>query len=211
MIEWCDMFVSVQGEGSFSGTPCLFLRLHGCNLKCSFCDESLHKQKKTLKQDNAIDLINLIKEKLRSYKHIRHIVISGGEPSLQYLNNLISMLHVEKYFVQVESNGYNIENIRLADFITISPKNLPSVWDQDAKLLSLIGELKLPYPCDNDELEMIEARVKSIESWKPIKWVTPINDFLTINKENNKKAFEFVLSNPSWRLNIQAHKVWEIA
>ncbi|RLA72807.1 MAG: organic radical-activating protein, partial [Epsilonproteobacteria bacterium] len=43
MLNIVEIFYSIQGEGKFSGYPCTFVRLHGCNLDCSFCDEPLHK------------------------------------------------------------------------------------------------------------------------------------------------------------------------
>ena len=107
-----EIFYSLQGEGYFTGTPAVFLRLSGCNLKCWFCD-TRHHEAREMKPDEIV-------AEMQQYPS-RHLVITGGEPSLQLDREFINLLHEHGYFVQVETNG----TMRLpsnVDWITCSPK-----------------------------------------------------------------------------------------
>ena len=66
-----EIFYSLQGEGFFTGTPAVFLRLSGCNLKCPFCD-TRHESGKLMDFPEILAGI--------SEYPARHVVITGGEP-----------------------------------------------------------------------------------------------------------------------------------
>ena len=68
-----EIFYSLQGEGYFTGTPAVFLRMSGCNLKCGFCD--------TRHDEHTLMSPAQIVEAIGQYP-TRHIIITGGEPSL---------------------------------------------------------------------------------------------------------------------------------
>ena len=108
-----EIFYSLQGEGYFSGTPSVFIRFCGCNLNCSFCDTDHNTANMELSDE---DILSVIAE-----WPSRHVVLTGGEPSLQVTSELISKLHDKGYYVQAETNG----TVRLPDaidWITCSPK-----------------------------------------------------------------------------------------
>src|ERR1700749_1728175 len=72
-----EIYKSVQGESSFAGVPCIFVRLAGCNLRCSWCDsEYTFKGGYKLSEDEIVAEI----EKLTPVKLIE---FTGGEPLLQ--------------------------------------------------------------------------------------------------------------------------------
>ncbi len=101
-----EIFESIQGESSYSGLPCLFIRLAGCNLRCSWCDTKYAYDDGTqLENDEVACRIN--KSKLRI------VEFTGGEPLLQKkeLIKVISMIDSEKT-VMIETNGsISLENI----------------------------------------------------------------------------------------------------
>lgn len=129
-----ETFVSLQGEGGQIGVPATFIRLYGCNLKCTFCDEPLHTQKDKITEYTAEELLALCKTYL--------VVLTGGEPSINNVNDLIVTLQDSgNHVVQVESNGYNHYNIRKANLKTVAPKkeqavNNPELWDECKLLVS---------------------------------------------------------------------------
>lgn len=72
----CEIFSSIQGEGSLSGYPCFFIRLSGCNLRCSYCDTRYSfPVGKTLKIG---EIISMWKK-----SRIPLVLVTGGEPLLQ--------------------------------------------------------------------------------------------------------------------------------
>ena len=122
-----EFFVSLQGEGHFTGTPAFFLRLSGCNLQCSFCDTS-HQSYKEMSEDEIVEEA--------SHHAPRHIVITGGEPALQLTPSLIDKLHEAGFFIQVETNGTLLLPQGI-DWVTCSPKGSP--------VLNNVDELKVLY------------------------------------------------------------------
>jgi len=102
-----EIFYSIQGESTYSGLPCVFVRTSGCNLRCNYCDTKYAYEDGT---DMNIDKVMAL---IRSYEC--HLVeITGGEPLLQNdeVNNLIRILLDNEYDVLLETNGsISLENV----------------------------------------------------------------------------------------------------
>ncbi|MEI6125132.1 MAG: radical SAM protein [Pseudomonadota bacterium] len=94
-----EIFYSIQGESTYAGYPCIFIRLAGCNLRCSYCDT-------TYAYDEGEDVaVEKIIDTISSYK-CRLIEITGGEPLLQAETPaLIRKLLDKNYRVLLETNG----------------------------------------------------------------------------------------------------------
>ena len=187
VLKVVEIFYSLQGEGTFTGVPSIFIRLHGCNLSCSFCDDALHKG--DYKAYNFEQIFNEIKK-----YPAKQIIITGGEPSIYDLNDFIDFLQNRGYFVCIESNGYKIENIKKANWITYSPKD----WDNIIK--DGWSELKFIVSKQSDLTKIV-----SIESDKPI-FVQPLNFFDKPDMENLDFCIELVKKYPHLKLSIQMHK-----
>lgn len=95
-----EVFASIQGESTDAGLPCVFVRLFGCNVGCSYCDQPQHSSKRT-----RISIGNLI-SKIRKYR-IQYVCITGGEPMLQWnaLYPVILELVGLGYKVSIETSG----------------------------------------------------------------------------------------------------------
>lgn len=111
-----EIFYSLQGEGHFTGTPAIFVRLSGCNLNCDFCDTD-HVSSSDMPEEEIVKRVNDFPA--------AHVVITGGEPTLQLTASLVDKLHDAGKFVQIETNGTRLLDPSLADkidWITCSPK-----------------------------------------------------------------------------------------
>jgi len=113
-----EIFTSIQGEGEFAGRPAFFVRLAECNLRCAFCDTDF-KNGHSIKASEIID--KLVTER-RKCPNINLVIITGGEPFLQDLFEILNALIQEKYIVQIETNGTLYNDIPNGIFVTCSPK-----------------------------------------------------------------------------------------
>ncbi|MEW6676090.1 MAG: radical SAM protein [Nitrospirota bacterium] len=94
-----EIFTSIQGESSYAGLPCLFIRMTGCNLRCSYCDTTYaYYEGKALSEDEIMSEVRR--------GGISLVEITGGEPLLQReVYHLIERLLDEDYKVLIETNG----------------------------------------------------------------------------------------------------------
>ena len=99
VLKVCEIFTSIQGESSYAGRPCTFVRLMGCNLRCSYCDT-------TFAYDEGIELSEEDILTKIGRTGIGLVEITGGEPLVQrevypFMKRLIE----EGYEVLIETNG----------------------------------------------------------------------------------------------------------
>lgn len=187
MLKVVEIFYSIQGEGMQVGVPSIFIRLYGCNLSCSFCDEELHK--------GAYEELSFeaLLERIKAYPSM-NVIITGGEPSIYNLNGFIEFLQAHMYAVSVETNGYNFSNIASANWITYSPKD----WNHIAK--HGYDEVKFIVSKGSDVSKLLDFK-----SYKPL-FIQPQNDAHTPNQENLAFCIALVKANPRFILSVQLHK-----
>ena len=103
----CEIFASIQGESSYAGVPCTFVRMSGCNLKCSYCDTVYAYEEGTeLTEDEITGKVRAI--------GLRTVEITGGEPLLQPgVLSLTKRLLDHEFRVLIETNGS--QDIRQVD------------------------------------------------------------------------------------------------
>lgn len=196
-----EIFYSLQGEGRFSGTPAVFVRLSGCNLACPFCD--------TVHQNGTMMDAQAIVGQVGKYPS-RHIVVTGGEPGLQLSSEFVELLHSEGYFVQVETNGTVAlpENI---DWITCSPKT-------GSISCGRVDELKLLFMGDGSDEQRIGQFADMEVKYRCLQpcdhsggWNGGMQNLRDKNRLTVEACVEYVKAHPEWRLSIQLHKVLNIA
>ncbi len=101
MLSLSEIFFSLQGESTFAGLPCLFVRLAGCNLNCSFCDTRYARQEIDGEKVSISEIVNRV-----SAYQVFLLELTGGEPLLQpETPELIRTLLDLDYTVLVETNG----------------------------------------------------------------------------------------------------------
>ena len=127
-------FYTIQGEGPFTGEPCIFLRLHGCHLACTFCDTQFSDpDDPVLSIDHIIKEIEAVAPKGLRRTRNRLIVITGGEPLRQNIMPLVSRLANYGYTVQIETAGsFWLPHINIFATLIVSPKT-GMVHDNAAK------------------------------------------------------------------------------
>ena len=95
----CEIFASIQGESSYAGLPCTFIRLTGCNLRCIYCDTTYAYAEGSERSEEEI--IGIVRD-----SGVKLVEITGGEPLMQKdVYPLIERLLDNGYAVLVETNG----------------------------------------------------------------------------------------------------------
>ena len=96
-----EIYRSIQGESSFTGLPCIFVRLTACNLRCTWCDSEY-----TFTGGKKMQLEQVMAE-VRALAPVKLVEITGGEPMLQEREAvpLMQTLIAEGYKVLLETSG----------------------------------------------------------------------------------------------------------
>jgi organic radical activating enzyme len=190
-----EIFHSIQGEGIDSGLPAQFIRLSGCNRHCSFCD-TRHDIFSTMSVRKIVMGLD------RKYSDL--VVITGGEPLLHDIRELVFTLKRKGYRVGIETNGTRAlpnELYGVINSISLSPKVSFSkcrLWSCDS--------LKILYPFVNGITPSSYNKMPARR-----RYLQPI-DFK--NKQDNEfciKRLCTVLHNyPDYRIGLQIHKYLNI-
>lgn len=187
-----ETFLSLQGEGYFTGTPAFFLRFSGCNLKCSFCDTN-HQPFKEMGEDEIVEEASRHKP--------RHIVITGGEPALQFTTSLVEKLHEAGFFIQVETNG-TLPLPEGIDWVTVSPKT-----EILSSLKGKIDELKVLYT--GDFQPSVSHILRESDGQRlPKLYLQPLDTGNEIqNRIILRDTMAYIMEHPEWSLSLQTHKL----
>jgi 7-carboxy-7-deazaguanine synthase len=175
-----EIFYSLQGEGYYTGTPAVFIRFSGCNLKCSFCDTQ-HEEGRLMTDAEILEEVMLHPATV--------VILTGGEPSLWIDDELIDLLHQAGKYVCIETNGTRPlpESI---DWVTCSPKS------ESKPAVARIDEVKVVYQGqDLAAYEQLPARHFFLQP---------------CSGSNIAETVECVMQHPRWRLSLQTHKLIDI-
>jgi len=189
-----EFFFSLQGEGIRSGTPNIFLRFAGCNLQCSKENEGFDCDTEftSFKRWNSSEILSELK-KLNS---AGWIILTGGEPTLQVDDELVSALKGQDYKLAIETNGLQKVPSGI-DWITVSPKTAEHT----------LRQLKA------NELKYVRAYGQGIP--KPgveadHYLISPAFEAGYLPPKNLEWCIQLVKDNPRWRLSLQTHKFMNI-
>ncbi len=112
-----EIYHSIQGEGLLTGTPSVFIRTSGCNLRCWFCDTPFT----SWKPEGETLLLDEILQRVATWD-CRHVVLTGGEPMLwEKVVDLCAELKAMGKHITIETAG-TIFRPTPCDLMSISPK-----------------------------------------------------------------------------------------
>jgi organic radical activating enzyme len=187
-----EIFFSLQGEGYHTGTPAVFVRFSGCNLRCAFCDTQ-HQQGTMMSMQEIVDEVN-------RYPMAPLIVLTGGEPSLFIDEAFVDELKQKTHkTITIETNGTRPLPFNL-DWVTLSPKTAFEGGDLEPCILQRCDELKVVY------LGQDLAQYEAIEACH--RFLQPCYCEDAAQRTANMKAcVEAVMTHSGWRLSLQVHRV----
>lgn len=216
-----ELFRTLQGEGYWSGTPSVFVRLAGCNMwsgreghrqrdaartgaRCAlFCDTDFVGGTRMSASEMASRVAGL------AGSEIRHVVFTGGEPLLQLERDHVAALRaaVPGVRVAVETNGATEPKVPGGvpggiDWICVSPKLPPSSLKIDRG-----DEIKVVFPAYDPLAYEDLARAFTHKFVSPEAPTTPGS---LAARGVLESAVAFCLEHPQWRLSLQTHKYLEI-
>jgi organic radical activating enzyme len=186
MLQLSEIFYTIQGEGMWTGTPAVFVRLAGCNLACDFCDTDYSTK--------SFAGIEDVVAKVREHGgDCPMVVLTGGEPLAQAETPaLIEALRRDGRRVHIESNGTIFTELPEDVWLCVSPKERV-----DPRMAQRANEAKL----------IVDARVP--EEHLPLFNEKPT---ILLQPEGNKPAnvaiaLDYAKAHPQrFRLSLQTHK-----
>lgn len=203
-----EIFKSINGETSMSGTPTVFVRTVGCNIHCSYCDTIQDKTDRFLSLTPS-EILAKIEE-----LNCKNVCITGGEPLIQ--ENIFSLIHLltgRGYNVYIETNGsIEISEVRNRRHRFIMDVKCPSSREEDKMLLRNLGRLSR-----EDEVKFVIAdrwdfdyALKVLKEFPTIAHLLFSPMFGEDNKQNiAKDLVEWLLESDleNYRIQLQIHKI----
>ena len=206
MLEVTEIYKSVQGESTYVGLPCVFVRLTGCNLRCVWCDTAYAF-------DGGKKLsVGKILDQVKSFG-INLVEITGGEPLLQKeVFTLMEKLLKNKFLVMLETGGsLSIKHVPNG-VVKIVDLKCPGSGEENNNDWSNLGHLSSKDQikfviADRNDYEWSRSVLQSYKLDKKVQILfSPVFEKLTL-----KDLTEWILEdNLAVRLQTQLHKhIWD--
>ena len=188
---------TLQGEGAHAGRAVVFLRFAACNLDCPGCDTDFSPE--GAKRYSPEEIVVRLKELDTGRTH--RVVVTGGEPTLQWDAPLASVVRGAGFRVHMETNGTRVP-AGPVDWLTVSPK--PQHHPASIALADNlhVDEVKVVIDDTVDEhvLDRYAARWRC-ENYFVQPWMDERYD------RNLARTLSLIHARPRWRLSLQIHKI----
>jgi 7-carboxy-7-deazaguanine synthase len=188
---------TLQGEGAHAGRACVFLRFAACNLDCPGCDTDFSPEGAVRR--TAEEIVARLCELDRG--GTRRVIVTGGEPTLQWDAPLAAAVRGAGFRVHMESNGTRAP-AGPVDWLTISPKP-----QHHPASLALADHL----PADEVKVVVDDTVDEAVLDRHAARWrcehyfVQPWMD--ARYEQNLARALQLIQARPRWRLSLQLHKI----
>ena len=207
-----EIFLSIDGEGKRAGELAVFIRLAGCNLRCSYCDTAYALTAdagQKMSVDQILSKVNQLSEKI-----IKNVTLTGGEPLIHKdVKVLIESLMNNYYEVNVETNG--------SIFPPIPSKPGSLFYTMDFKCLTSNESDKMNHSAltsltDNDVLKFVVGSIEDLDQMRDV-----ISNFNTdakiyispvFGKIDPKDIVAYMIKYRMYnaRIQLQLHKfIWD--
>jgi len=203
-----EIFYSIEGEGRRAGMPCVFIRLFGCNLNCSYCDTRYSCSGEDCTEMSVEEILKRVKK-----FDCPNITVTGGEPLIHKdIDVLLEELSSRDYQVNVETNGSivptsnNDSNIfYTVDYKTYSSGMTDRMNPKVFSTMSIFDVLKFVVG-SREDLDQAYEFVKNNNIIADI-YVSPI-----FGQIEPKEIVEYLKEHHLnfWKIQLQLHKyIWE--
>lgn len=209
-----DTFYTIQGEGPYNGMPAVFVRLAGCNLRCTWCDTDFESNAVTLPLEELVQRVLTL-----ANKQTELVVITGGEPLLQNVVPFVKAMTSRFFRVQIETAGTVwVPDLEKCDVtIVCSPKTgkvHPMVYKKCRHFKYVVGTGDAISKYAGIAFALTTAtqpktKPKELASPSPsaVIWIQPRDDHdAEKNAENLKFATKACLDG-GYRMGVQLHKL----
>lgn len=223
-----EHFYTIQGEGPLSGSPCVFIRLAGCNLACWFCDTQF--ETKAHIQTGLVDLCDQLANQYTQEQR-RLVVITGGEPLRQNISGLIEcLLKTGTERIQIETAGtlWNeaLNWLCLSDRIMIvcspkTPRVHPSIisYCRHWKYIVRVGDSDptCGLPCHGtqtktlNQTQTIYRATQQDHGYPNTIWISPCDEYDVAKNMANLELARDICLKYGYRLSLQVHKLIGVA
>lgn len=209
-----EIFETIQGEATFTGTPSIFIRMQGCPVGCPWCDT---KHTWTVFPDQAVSIETMMGKTADGPQYAwmddldvvmalkkftaRHVVLTGGEPALYDLLPLTTMLDKNGFGCQIETSGTHEVRVSEATFVTVSPKiDMPGGFRVRADAVHRADEIKMPVGKQAD-LDILRRFLEQFGVQDKIVWLQPLSQSIKATELCVRAAIA-----ENHRVSIQTHK-----
>ena len=187
-----ERFLTVQGEGAYTGAAAWFIRLGGCDVGCAWCDV---KESWDVNAHQHVTAGTLVDEAVASKAPI--CVVTGGEPAMHDLTALTEGLQAAGIRTHIETSGTH-PLTGSWDWVTFSPKRFKAPLDA---IYAQTDELKV-IVVNRQDLEWGREHAAQLEA--------PARLYFQPEWDRREQVLDytvaFVQENTEWRISLQTHK-----
>lgn len=193
-----EIFYSIQGEGARAGTPNVFVRFTGCNMRCDIKQGPKSPGGFKCDTEFASGTGMTDEEIFEAAQHVggrcKCVIFTGGEPLLQLDRALVKMFRLDDWYTAIETNGtQSVDGLEI-DWVVLSPKVA-----EHAVALKKVNELRY--------VRSVGQGIPRPSAEANVKCISPAFTGGKLSSATYAWCEKLVKENPGWQLSIQIHNL----